>query len=251
MDGSIPSPVRSNIWQELPLSHAAAVQHETYELAGATYWQIPANLTSGPFDRVASLWFATAVAVLQPAANASSIINMEKDVLRRELSNGMYRFSSFYIAKGLTSLPFQLFFATIFTVGVYFSVGYQATALKFFAFFLIVILLMLISETMGTAAGAIHRSPPVGLILVSAICLLLMMYTGFIQTHTPVYFVWLKKVSGSRLHLASTGAYTGPACAKIVSTAKHHAQIAIVFPKVCRSCQRCLLNVHAGTKGLA
>lgn len=162
--------------------------------AGATYWQIPADLQSGPFDRVASLWFAVAVVVLQPAANASSIINMEKDILRRELSNGMYKFSSFYLAKGITSLPFQLTFALVFNVGVYFSVGYQVVAAKFFGFSLVMVLMMLISETMGMAAGAVHRNPTVGLILVSAVCLLLMMYTGFIQTHTPIYFQWLKKV---------------------------------------------------------
>ena len=172
-------------------------------IAGATYWQMSLDSTSGAFDRVASLWFAASVVLLQPAANASSIINLEKDVLRRELSNGMYKFSSFYIAKSLTSLPFQLLFASVFTVGVYFSVGYQLAVAKFFGFFLIMVLIMLISETMGTAAGALHRNPTVGLILVSAICLLLMMYTGFIQTKTPVYFEWLKKVRYLSFHSPS------------------------------------------------
>lgn len=164
-------------------------------LAGATYWQISTTEQAGSFDRIASLWFAVAVVVLQPSANACSIINMERDVLRRELSNRMYDLSSFYIAKSLTSLPFQLIFATIFNLGVYFSVGYQASAEKFFGFYLITFMLMLIAETMGTAAGAVHRNNTVGLILISAVSLLLMMFTGFIQTQTPIYFVWLKKVS--------------------------------------------------------
>jgi ABC-type multidrug transport system permease subunit len=46
----------------------------------------------------------------------------EKPLLRREISNGLYHYSSFFIAKGLVSLPFQLMFACIFTGSVYFLV---------------------------------------------------------------------------------------------------------------------------------
>lgn len=46
----------------------------------------------------------------------------QKPLLRREISNGLYHYSSFFIAKSLTSLPFQLMFACIFTGSVYFLV---------------------------------------------------------------------------------------------------------------------------------
>lgn len=49
----------------------------------------------------------------------------------RELSNRLYNFSAYFIAKSLTSLPFQLLFTTVFTFIVYFMVGYQVSTLVF------------------------------------------------------------------------------------------------------------------------
>ena len=56
--------------------------------AGLSYWQISDQTTAGTFDRTACLWFSMSVVTLQPSANAVSIFNQERDVLRRELSNG-------------------------------------------------------------------------------------------------------------------------------------------------------------------
>ena len=57
-------------------------------MAGLSYVQITSDLAAGTFDRTACLWFSLSVVTLQPAANAVAIINQERDVLRRELSNG-------------------------------------------------------------------------------------------------------------------------------------------------------------------
>ena len=57
-------------------------------LAGLSYWQISDQATAGTFDRTACLWFSMSVVTLQPSANAVSIFNDEREVLRRELSNG-------------------------------------------------------------------------------------------------------------------------------------------------------------------
>jgi ABC-type multidrug transport system permease subunit len=46
----------------------------------------------------------------------------QKPLLRREISNGLYHYSSFFIAKSITSLPFQLMFVAIFNGSVYFLV---------------------------------------------------------------------------------------------------------------------------------
>ena len=88
--------------------------------AGATYWRLNGELVAGTFDRVASLWFVASCLVLQPGNNACSIMYGQKPLLRRELSNGLYHYSSFFVAKSLTSLPFQAMFAALFNTAVYF-----------------------------------------------------------------------------------------------------------------------------------
>ena len=87
---------------------------------GATYWRLNSELVAGTFDRVASLWFVASCLVLQPGNNACSIMYGQKPLLRRELSNGLYHYSSFFVAKSLTSLPFQAMFAALFNTAVYF-----------------------------------------------------------------------------------------------------------------------------------
>lgn len=245
-------------------------------LLGATYFRLcaadatNANASAGVFDRVASLWFVVLCSILQPSANACTIMYSQKALLRREAGGGLYKVSAFFVAKSITSFPFQLLFAAVFNTIIYFAVrkgggrllfflfffifspsvcfpfslsreknkkggregerkagrekrreaetqkkkkqltldlefqnhiikkkkiGYQATFAKFAAFFGINLTAMLVSESLGTLAAALHRSELIGQIVLSLLFVPLLMYTGFIQTRTPAYLAWLKKVS--------------------------------------------------------
>lgn len=75
------------------------------------------------------------------------------------------------------------------------QIGYQASFAKFATFFGINLTAMLVSESLGTLAAALHRSELIGQIVLSLLFVPLLMYTGFIQTRTPAYLAWLKKVS--------------------------------------------------------
>ena len=160
-------------------------------LLGATYWRLGDHAArdgaaAGVFDRVASLWFVVLCCVLQPGANACTIMYGQKALLRREAGGGLYRTRAFFVAKSLTSLPFQLLFAFVFNAIIYFCVGYQATCAKFAVFFGVNLLAMLVSESLGVLAAALHRSELIGQIMLSLLFVPLLMYTGFIQTRSPV-----------------------------------------------------------------
>eukprot|EP00884_Botryococcus_braunii_P006931 jgi/Botrbrau1/16239/Bobra.0066s0024.1 len=184
-------------WMRSPVNLLVQLaQYTSFGLViGATYNQMGYEAPGASFDRVASLWFVCACMVLQPAPNACAIFSHQRDLLRRELSNRLYNFSAYFIAKSITSLPFQLLFTTVFTFIVYFMVGYQVVAAKFWIFFITLLFLNLISETIGMMCASLNRDPVVGNIYTSGVCLLLLMFTGFIQTRTPIYLLWLKKVS--------------------------------------------------------
>ena len=97
-------------------------------LLGATYWRLcgadatNANASAGVFDRVASLWFVVLCCILQPSANACTIMYSQKALLRREAGGGLYKVSAFFVAKSITSFPFQLLFASVFNTIIYFAV---------------------------------------------------------------------------------------------------------------------------------
>ena len=98
-------------------------------LLGATYFRLcaadatNANASAGVFDRVASLWFVVLCSILQPSANACTIMYSQKALLRREAGGGLYKVSAFFVAKSLTSFPFQLLFAAVFNTIIYFAVS--------------------------------------------------------------------------------------------------------------------------------
>lgn len=164
-------------------------------LVGLTYWRVPSDAAGGTFDRVASLWFVTACLVLQPAQNAVAVFARERALLRREAGGNLYSFGAYFTAKSLTQLPLQLAFVLAFSVLVYSMIGFQMTLPKFAAFYGVQVITALASDTVGQLTSSFHREHVVGQILNGCVCLLLLMFTGFIQTKTPPYFVWLKKSS--------------------------------------------------------
>jgi hypothetical protein len=164
-------------------------------LVGLTYWRVPSDASGGTFDRVASLWFVTACLVLQPAQNAVAVFARERALLRRETGGRLYSYAAFFTAKSLTQLPLQLAFVLAFSVLVYSMIGFQASIQKFLIFYGVQVVVALASDTVGQLTSSMHRETVVGQILNGMVCLLLLMFTGFIQTKTPAYFVWLKKSS--------------------------------------------------------
>ena len=56
------------------------------------------------------------------------------------LHAGMYKLSSFYISKSLTSLPFQSAFVFVYSVIIYFCAGLRKDAGAFLAFFALMLL---------------------------------------------------------------------------------------------------------------
>lgn len=60
----------------------------------------------------------------------------------------------------------------------------QVEAVKFGVFFFTLLMLNLISETIGIICASLNRDSVVGNIYTSGVCLLLLMFTGFVQVNT-------------------------------------------------------------------
>ena len=74
--------------------------------------------------------------------------------LRLGLHAGMYKLSSFYISKSLTSLPFQSAFVFVYSVIIYFCAGLRRDAGAFLAFF--ALMLLQVQTHSSTASPANH-----------------------------------------------------------------------------------------------
>ena len=66
------------------------------------------------------------------------------------------------------------------------QVGYQITVAKFFTYFLLMSLMMLISETLGMLCAGLCRSELVGAIVLQGLYVPLLIFTGFFQARLPI-----------------------------------------------------------------
>ena len=73
----------------------------------------------------------------------------------KEIKSGQYRLSSFFLAKTLVGIPFETVIAVIFTVIIYYMIGFQAQPIKWFIFAVTLVLVNLISEMVGLILGVI------------------------------------------------------------------------------------------------
>ena len=88
---------------------------------------------------------------------------------------------------------------------IYFLIGYQQLFGKFFHFWVITNQFQLISETIGLLCAVVTPSSTYAIIVASALLLVLLSFTGFLVTETPIYFIWISKIS--YLSFAFTGLY--------------------------------------------
>ena len=130
-----------------------------------------------------------------PSFTSVTLWDHERRLLKREEQQGYYVTSSFYAAKTLAMLPMEIGFAALTSLLVYFVVGYQTDAGKFFTYWLILAMALILSATLGEICAIWTPRSDYGVILLTVIALILLSFTGFLVSDTPVYFRWISRIS--------------------------------------------------------
>lgn len=78
--------------------------------------------------------------------------------MKRERSSKTYRTSSYFFGRSIADIPLNLFFPVLFGVILYWMVGLNADAGRFFRFLLINIVMTLTAESIGQLLGAASPS---------------------------------------------------------------------------------------------
>mmetsp|Transcript_3179 Transcript_3179/g.2915 ORF Transcript_3179/g.2915 Transcript_3179/m.2915 type:complete len:625 (+) Transcript_3179:16-1890(+) len=128
-------------------------------------------------------------------ANSSSSLTFpgEKAVFLKEYSQGLYGAFSYFIAKMFTELPVQIFATLIASVMLYFPLGLQMEADKFFLFWLIVFLTFLTGSGLGYMIGALCDSENMASALSPMLTAPLMAFGGLYSNASA--FKWVRYIS--------------------------------------------------------
>ncbi|CAH9071813.1 unnamed protein product [Cuscuta europaea] len=163
-------------------------------LAGLLWWHTPPSHVA---DRVGMLSFFAVFWGFYPLYNAVFTFPQERRMLIKERSSGMYKLSSYFLAKTMGDLPLELALPTAFTFILYWMGGLKADPLTFTLSLLIVLLSVLVAQSLGLAFGAILMDVKQATTLASVTSLVFLIAGGYYIQHIPPFIVWLKYLSYS------------------------------------------------------
>ncbi|KAI3680016.1 hypothetical protein L2E82_50753 [Cichorium intybus] len=163
-------------------------------LAGLLWWHTP---TSHIEDRIAMLFFFSVFWGFYPLYNAVFTFPQERRMLIKERSSGMYRLSSYFLARTIGDLPLELALPTAFTFILYWMGGLKPDPATFLLSLLVVLYNVLVAQSLGLAIGAILMDVKQATTLASVTTLVFLIAGGYYIQQIPPFIVWLKYLSYS------------------------------------------------------
>jgi ABC-2 type transporter len=132
-----------------------------------------------------------------PLYNAVFTFPVERPMLLRERSSGMYRLSSYFLARTVGDLPMELGLPIAFTIIIYWMGGLSPNPVTFIVSLCIVLFSVLVAQSLGLAVGAVLMDVKQGTTLASVITMAFLIAGGYYVQHIPPFISWLKYLSYS------------------------------------------------------
>eukprot|EP00762_Andalucia_godoyi_P005691 ANDGO_06467.mRNA.1 Protein white len=158
-------------------------------IAGLIYLGLGTNQQSIQ-DRTGALFFLCTNAGFSAITGVVFVFPKEKRVFLKEQRSNLYSTLMYYIAKVLSDLPFQVSLSLLFSTIVYFMIGFQVNAAKFFIFAAAMQMLTQVSAAMGYIISAAAPNGDIASALIPAVMIPSMLFGGlFINLNSiPYYF---------------------------------------------------------------
>ena len=141
------------------------------------------------------LYFVLGFWSFYPAFQAIFTFPQERTMLTKERVSGMYRLSSYYVARMVGDLPMELILPIVFVTITYWLGGLKRTASSFFITLSVMLLEVLIAQGLGFALGAMVMDLKASTKLASVILLSFMVAGGYYVQHVPRFIAWIKYIS--------------------------------------------------------
>lgn len=133
-----------------------------------------------------------------PLFNAVFVFPLERPILMREQSSGMYRLSSYYIARMVGDLPMELVLPIIFVTVTYWMGGLKPSLITFALTLAIILVNVLVAQGLGLALGAVLMDVKQATTLSSVLMLVFLLASGYYIQHIPIFIDWLRYISFSQ-----------------------------------------------------
>lgn len=161
-------------------------------LAGFLWWQ---SSTSHLQDQIGLLFFYSSFWGFFPLFQAIFTFPQERMMLIKERSSGMYKLSSYFIARTVGDLPMELVLPTIFITITYWMGGLTPVAGNFLETLFVLLFSVMVSQGLGLALGAMVMDLKSATTLGSVIMLTFLLAGGYFVQNVPAFIAWIKYIS--------------------------------------------------------
>ncbi|KAF6163168.1 hypothetical protein GIB67_025032 [Kingdonia uniflora] len=161
-------------------------------LAGLLWWH---SSVAHLQDQVGLLFFMSGFWGFFPLFEAIFTFPQERMMLTKERSSGMYRLSSYFMARIVGDLPMELVLPTIFVTIAYWMGGLKPTAANFLETLFVLLLSVMVAQGLGLALGALVMDLKSATTLGSVIMLTFLLAGGYYVQHVPGFISWTKYIS--------------------------------------------------------
>ncbi|KAL6975385.1 hypothetical protein U1Q18_024181 [Sarracenia purpurea var. burkii] len=161
-------------------------------LSGFLWWQSDISHLQ---DQIGLLFFYSGFWGFFPLFEAIFTFPQERMMLEKERSSGMYRLSSYFMARIVGDLPIELVLPTIFVSITYWMAGLKPAAANFCRTLFSLLLTVLVSQGLGLALGAVVMDQKSATTLGSVVMLSFLLAGGYYVQQVPAFISWIKYVS--------------------------------------------------------
>ncbi|XP_026439341.1 ABC transporter G family member 9-like [Papaver somniferum] len=161
-------------------------------LCGLLWWK---SSTAELQDQIGLLFFYSMMWGLLPLFQALFTFPQERLMLTKERSSGMYRLSSYFMARSASDLPMELALPVGFIIITYWMACLKPTAFHFFKTSVAVLYTVLVSQGVGLAIGSMVMNIRSAAILAAVIVNAFFLVGGYYIRNVPSFIAWLKYLS--------------------------------------------------------
>jgi ABC-type multidrug transport system ATPase subunit/ABC-type multidrug transport system permease subunit len=145
-------------------------------------------------NRLGVIMFIVVNTVSQASVISLNAFSAEKIIFITETMANLYSVTPYYFSRVLIQLPFQIVFSLLKCLILYWLIGLQAVASKFFTFFATVILMEFVGGALGTLFSCLVAQIQVALLVIPLFLMPFTLFSGFYINLDSVT-IWLRWLS--------------------------------------------------------
>lgn len=163
---------------------------------GLLWYQRPGTAI-GIREELGLIFFMCLFWGLVPMLTTIITFTENRKVVRKELEDGVYHVSAYYVSRTLLYLPFEVLPPTVFCFIVYWMAGLNPWFGRFVLFTIVLILETLVASSWGFFIGAVSSTVYQAIGTATIVQLLSIMVVHFLTLDPPAWIAWSQYLSFS------------------------------------------------------